>query len=414
MSRKSTGLVGLGSLVAALALVAAGCGGGDSGTTLKIVSDLPLQGSNLVQSGQMVEAIEYVLEQADNKAGDYTIEYESFDDAIASTGNWDEATCASNARTYADDDNIVGVIGTYNSGCAAVIIPILNEAGLAMVSPANTYPGLTVSGPGTEQGEPDKYYPTGGRNYTRVVAHDLFQGGADAKFMKEELSCKSVFILDDKELYGKGVADAFEGAAEQVGLDVAGHEGWDKDSPNYTALMTKIKAAGTDCIFIGGVSPNNGGQLIKDKVSVLGDNETVKLMVSDGFVLDSIFDDAGVDNAAGMYGSAPTLPASELTGAGAEFRDGFQESIGEDEAIQVYTLYAAAATQALLDAIANSDGTRADIIAKLFATDLSDTAVGPMAFDENGDPAAGTEQLFLADGDQKTWVWQQQLESLTT
>lgn len=411
MRRKRTGLVALGSLVAAFSLVAAGCGGGDS-NTLKIVSDFPLQGSNLVQTGQMVDAIEYVLEQADNKAGDYTIEYESFDDAIASTGNWDEALCATNARTYADDESIVGVIGTYNSGCAAVIIPILNEAGVAMISPANTYPGLTVSGPGTEEGEPDKYYPSGSRNYTRVVAHDLFQGGADAKYMKEELGVTKVFILDDKELYGKGVADAFEGAAETVGLEVAGHEGWDKDAPNYTSLMTKIKATGADGIFIGGVSPNNGGQLIKDKVAVLGDNETVKLMVSDGFVLDSLFADAGADNANGAYGSAPTLPASEVSGSGAEFRDGFQDSIGADENIQVYTLYAATAAQMLLEAIANSDGTRADIISKLFAANLTDTATGPMSFDENGDPAAGTEQLFLADGAQGTWVWQQELAQL--
>jgi branched-chain amino acid transport system substrate-binding protein len=413
LSRKRTGLVGLGSLVAALALVAAGCGGGGDSNTVKIVSDLPLQGSNLVQTSQMVDAIKYVLDQADNKAGDYTIEYESFDDAIASTGNWDEATCASNARSYADDENVVAVIGTYNSGCAAVEIPILNEAGLAMISPANTYPGLTVSGPGTEQGEPDKYYPTGSRNYARVVAHDLFQGGADANFMKNELGCKNVFILDDKELYGKGVADAFEGSAKDLGLGISGHEGWDKDAPNYTALMTKIKAAGTDCIFIGGVLPNNGGQLIKDKVSVLGDNEAVKTMVSDGFVLDSIFDDAGADNANGVYGSAPTLPASEITGSGAEFLQGFQESIGADQDIQVYTLYAATAAQVMLDAISRSDGTRADIIAKMFDADLSDAATGQMSFDENGDPAAGTEQLFLADASQGTFVWQQELESVT-
>ena len=244
----------------------------------------------------MVEAIEYVLEQADNKAGDYTIEYESFDDAIASTGNWDEALCASNARTYADDESIVGVIGTYNSGCAAIIIPILNEAGVAMVSPANTYAGLTHAAPGTEPGEPDKYYPTGTRNYARVVASDDYQGKVGASYMKDELGVTSVYILDDRELYGKGVADAFEESAETIGLTVAGHEGWDKDAPNYTALMTKIKASGADGVYIGGVSPNNGGQLVKDKVAVLGDNEAVKLLVSDGFVLDSLFTDAGAEN----------------------------------------------------------------------------------------------------------------------
>ncbi|MDH4339652.1 MAG: branched-chain amino acid ABC transporter substrate-binding protein [Thermoleophilia bacterium] len=411
MTARKSVLAVLGLLVAALALVATGCGGGDDSKTLKIVSDLPLQGSNLVQSGQMVEAIEYVMELADNKAGDYTVEYESFDDAIASTGNWDEATCASNARSYADDDSIVINIGTYNSGCAAIEIPILNEAGLAMVSPANTYPGLTVSGSGTEAGEPDKYYPSGERNYLRVVAHDLFQGSADANFMKNDLGVKSVFILDDKELYGKGVADAFEGSAKEIGLGIAGHEGWDKDAPNYTALMTKIKATGADAIFIGGVSPNNGGQLVKDKVSVLGDNETVKLVVSDGFVLDSLFKDAGAENVNGAYGSAPTLPASQITGAGAEFLKGFQEKIGVDEDIQVYTLYAATAAQVALDAIARSDGTRADIIAQLFATNLTDAATGSMSFDANGDPAAGTEQLFLADGPKGTWVWNKALES---
>lgn len=409
MSRKRTGFVALGSLVAALALVAAGCGGGDDGKTLKIVSDLPLQGSNLVQTEQMVQAIEYVLELAENTAGDYTIEYESFDDAIPSTGNWDEATCSSNARTYADDESIVGVIGTYNSGCAAIIIPILNEAGVAMVSPANTYAGLTHAAPGTEEGEPDKYYPSGTRNYTRVVASDDFQGRVGANFLKNDLGVKSVFILDDKELYGKGVADAFEDAAKTAGLDVAGHEGWDKDAPNYTALMTKIKATGADAIYIGGVSPNNGGQLVKDKVAVLGDNETVKLLVSDGFVLDSLFTDAGADNVDGAFGTAPTLPASQLVGEGAEFVSGFQAKIGADKSIQVYTLYAATAAQVLLDAIARSDGSREDIVTKLFETDLPTTATGAMAFSPDGDPQAGTEQLFRGDGAQKKWVWDKSL-----
>ena len=68
---------------------------------------------------------------------------------------------------------MIGVIGTFNSGCAEIEIPILNRAPdgpLGMVSPANTYVGLTHSGPGTAAGEPDKYYPNGKRNYIRMVA----------------------------------------------------------------------------------------------------------------------------------------------------------------------------------------------------------------------------------------------------
>lgn len=405
--KKWSVFVVLGTLVSVLAFVAAGCGGGDDGKTVKIVSDLPLQGSNLVQTEQMVQAIEYILEQADFKAGDYTVEYESFDDAIASTGNWDEATCASNARAYVDDESVVVNIGTYNSGCAAIEIPILNEGGLAMISPANTYQGLTHFAPGAEQGEPDKYYPTGTRNYTRVVASDDFQGRVGAQFMKNDLGLTKIFILDDKELYGKGVADAFEAAAKELGLGIAGHEGWDKDSPNYTALMTKIKATGADGIYIGGVEPNNGGQLIKDKVAVLGDNEKVKVLAADGFVTSAWFDTGGADNVNGAYGTAPTLPADQLTGAGASFLTGFKESIGADKNIEVYTIYAAAAAQVVLDAIARSDGTREGVLAVLFETTIADSVVGPLAFNADGDPAGGTEQLFKAENG--AFVWQKGL-----
>ncbi len=409
-------------LIAALALVAAGCGGDDDdggdgdeaaetgdgggaegeGKTVKIVSDLPMQGSDRVQTTQMVDAIEFVIEQNDGKAGPHTIEFEAFDDTTAARGAWDEAKCAENARTYAETEEIVGVIGTYNSGCAAIIIPILNEASVAMVSPANTYQGLTKGGPGTEAGEPDKYYPTGERNYTRVVASDDNQGRIGADYMKDKMGVTKVFILDDKELYGKGVADAFEASAGDIGLEVVGHEGWDKDSPNYRALMTKIKATGADGIYIGGISTNNGGQLVKDKAAIVGDNETVKLLVSDGFVLSSLFEEAGPESVEGAFGTAPTTPPDKLTGEAKQFTDDLQGELGVDN-LEVYTIYAAAAAQVLIDAIGRSDGTREDVIAKLFETDV-DTVVGQMSFNEQGDPENATESVYQAKGGEWTYV----------
>ena len=407
MTAKKSVLAVLGLLVATLAFVGAGCGGGDGGgKTLKIVSDLPLQGSDREQTAQMNLAIREVLKQADDKAGDYTIEFEEFDDSTAAAGKWDEAKCAENANTYADDSSVVGVIGTYNSGCAAIEIPILNEVSVAMISPANTYPGLTTSGPGTEAGEPDKYYPSGTRNYARVVANDSFQGRVDASYMKDDLGVTKVFILDDRELYGKGVADVFEASAKEIGLTVAGHTGWDPQASNYTALMTQVKATGADGIFIGGVSTNNGGQLVKDKVSIVGDNEKVKLMVADGFVLSTLFEEAGPDNVNGAFGSAPTKPPEQITGAGKDFFDAFQQSIPEGQTIQVYTIYAAAAAQVLLDAISRSDGTREDITTKMFETSLPDSVVGALDFDENGDPKAGTESIYSATGG--NWQWKEE------
>ena len=224
--------------------------------------------------------------------------------------------------------------------------------------------------------------------------------------MKDDLGVTKVFILDDKELYGKGVADVFEASAKDNGLEVVGHEGWDKDAPNYTALMTKIKATGADGIFIGGVSTNNGGQLVKDKVSIVGNNTDVKLVVSDGFVLSTLFEEAGADNVNGAFGSAPTKPPEQVTGAGKDFFDEFTPTLAEGASIQVYTVYAAAAAQVLLAAIAASDGTREDITAKMFEVSIPDSVVGPLEFDENGDPTAGTESIYSAtDGN---WKWKEE------
>ena len=153
-----------------------------------MASDFPLQGSSRTQTEQIVAAIRYQLEQQDWKAGDYKIGYQSCDDATAQAGKWDSGKCSSNANAYAANDKVIGVIGTFNSGCAAIIIPVLNQApdgGIPMVSPANTYPCLTVNLPGgCDSTEPDKYYPSGTRNYARVVPHDAYQGAAVAEFMQ--------------------------------------------------------------------------------------------------------------------------------------------------------------------------------------------------------------------------------------
>jgi branched-chain amino acid transport system substrate-binding protein len=404
-------------LIGAVALLAAGCGGGDEGTTaggtgtaaaaktVKIVSDLPLQGSSAAQTEQMNNAIKLYLQEIGNKVGNYTIQFEAFDDSTAARGAWDEATCAANARKYVEDETVIGVLGTFNSGCAKIEVPIANEASLAYISPANTAVGLTHVGPGSESGEPEKYYPSGTRNYARVVTSDDVQGQIDAAYMKDKLGVTKVFILDDKDAYGKGVADAFESAAKDLGLAVAGHEGWDANAQNYKALMTKIKSTGADGIFIGGISCFNGGQLVKDKVAVVGDNEAVPTIASDGFVQVSLFDEAGAENVEGMYGSAPTLNPDDLPGAGKEFNAKVEAQFGAPE---VYTAYAVAALQMMLAALEKSDGTREGVTAAL-AGASADTVVGPITFDENGDPADKFESIF--QGKSGAWAFVEQFKA---
>jgi branched-chain amino acid transport system substrate-binding protein len=413
--RRRTLLAVLLLLIGAFAFMAAGCGGEDeegeaTGTeaageakTVKIVSDLPLQGSSAAQTESMNNAIELYLQDIGNKVGNYTIEFEAFDDSTAAKGAWDEATCAANARKFVEDESIVGVIGTFNSGCAKIEVPIANEASLTYVSPANTATGLTHEGPGAEPGEPDKYYPTGVRNYARVVTSDDVQGQIGANYMMETLECTSVYVLDDKDAYGKGVADAFEIAAKEIGLKVAGHEGWDTNASNYKALFTKINGTDADCLYIGGISCFNGGQLIKDKVTTWGDNEEIKTLVSDGFVLQSLFEEAGEQNAEGLYGTAPTLNPEDLPGEGKAFIDKYEAQYGKPE---VYTAYAVGALQVILAALEASDGTREGVTEQLANVSV-DTVIGPISFDENLDPAEKFESVFQGQGG--TWAFVEQV-----
>jgi len=207
----------------AKALPSASCGavryGGEGKPDVLIASDLPLQGANRSLTTEMADAVDFVLSRRDYKAGGKKVGYQSCDDSTAQAGSWDSAKCSSNARSYANDKSVIGVVGTFNSGCAKLEIPVANRAPdgpLAYVSPANTYPGLTISGPGTESGEPDNYYPTGKRNYARVVWNDQFQGAADAQFAKEQGLTK-VYVLTDKETYGLGIATLFSSSVRTAG-----------------------------------------------------------------------------------------------------------------------------------------------------------------------------------------------------
>jgi branched-chain amino acid transport system substrate-binding protein len=380
-------------LGAVTALIAIGCGGGGSGgsgggggPTAKIVSDLPRQGANRAQTTTMVNAINLAIDERNGKAGDIKIEYESLDDATAQAGQWDAAKCAENAQSAAQDDQIIGWIGPFNSGCAAVEIPILNEAGLAMISPANTYTGLTKPTP--DKSEPDKYYPTGERNYARVIVTDVQQGQAGATFMADE-GVKTVYILDDRETYGKGVADEFQQAAQDLGIEVLGREGIDGSAPNYRSLMNKIAAADPDAIYFGGIIENNAAQLVKDKVGAGMSNEDVIFVGPDGIFVDTLITQGG-NSVEGIYTSFGGIPPEKLGSAGQDFIDKYEQNY--DDAVQPYTAYAYEAANVMLDAIerASKDAggdvpDRKAVIEQVFATQDYQGVLGTWSFDNDGD-----------------------------
>jgi branched-chain amino acid transport system substrate-binding protein len=369
---------------------------------LLISSDLPLQGSGRVQTIQMTKAIAYVFNQAGWKAGNYTIAYQSCDDSTAQAGKWDSATCQSNATNYAADASLVANIGTFNSGCAEIEIPILNKAPngpVAMVSPANTYVGLTHSGPATAAGEPQKYYPTGTRNYVRVVAADDYQGAADATNAKA-LKVKKLFVLNDAEAYGQGVAADTRNAATKLGIKIVKYEAYDPKATSFSALALAIKHSGANAVFIGGLICENGGKLVHD---IATGAPGVKILLPDGFtpVASEVQQSGGAAN--GAYFSVAGLPNSELPAEGKGFVSGFSHA-NNNATVDPYSVYAAEAAQVILAAIANSDGTRAGVNSALFKTDVTNGYIGPVAFNANGDISHNAVTIYKAvNGVSKTY-----------
>jgi branched-chain amino acid transport system substrate-binding protein len=423
--RKSVSLASLLGVIAALALLAAGCGGGGGSSSsgnvsalpssscsdiyyqgsgspdYLIASDLPLQGSGRTQTVQMTEAIKYILKQQGFKAGKYKIGYQSCDDATAQAGKWASEKCSANANAYAQNKGVIGVIGTFNSGCAEIIIPVLNRAPsgpLGMISPANTYVGLTHSGPGTAAGEPDKYYPTGKRSYIRIVAADDYQGAADA-MNAQQLGLKKIYILNDKEAYGQGVATDFKNSLTNLGIKPLGFSAWNGKASSYTGLATRIKATGADAVFLGGLVCENGGKLVKDLRSVLGNNVT--LLAPDGFTpISAVVQGAG-NASEGMYVSVAGEPNSNLPQAGKTFVKNFGATQKGGQ-VDPYSSYAAQAAQVLLSAIEKSDGTRAAVANNLLHTKVTNGILGNFTINSNGDTNSNPVTMYIIKNGQQT------------
>ncbi len=390
-------LAASGCLVAALAFGVAACGddGGDSGgggggggetaSSVTVYSSLPLQGASRPQTTAMVNGIKLALEQVGGKAGDITVNYKSLDDSTAQAGSWTPEAVSANARKAAQDDTTALYIGEFNSGGSAVSIPILNEAGVPQISPANTAVGLTTDEPGAEPGEPDKYYPTGERTYARIVPKDTIQGAALATLMKED-GCTKVQVLNDKEVYGAGLSRNIENSAKEQGLDVVSNEAIDKNAANYRSLASKAKGAGADCMVYSGITANNAVQIYKDFAAALPD---AKLYGPDG-VAESGFADpkeGGIpaDVASKVKVTVATLSPDEYPAEGQEFFKQFEEKYGEPNP-DPYAIYGYEAMRLALDAIERSGtGEKADIISALFDTTDRQSVLGTYSIDENGD-----------------------------
>jgi branched-chain amino acid transport system substrate-binding protein len=352
--------------------------------TIVIYSSFPLTGSSQHDAETLVNAMKMALDDftgGTGKIGNFTINYISLDDATALNGQWSAFEETNNANIAVANPDTMIYLGPYNSGAAAVSIPILNKVGMAIISPSTTYPGLTRAVTGvTQASDPQIYYATNPhlRNFFRVVPSDDVQGYAAAAYMAS-LNIKKVFQIDDSEAYGQGMVNIFTNACQSYGLECNQKASINGKESDFKSLANNIKAKNVGAIFFAGISQNKAGKLISD---IRAAGITIPFMGSDG-IHDNIFIADAKMQAEGAYTLAQGLDGTQLPQKGQDFLKRYRAKYGQEMA---YTIYAYEAMSVALDAIKRAGvKDRARILQAVAATKDFEGAAGKWSFDKNGD-----------------------------
>lgn len=355
---------------------------------LLVASDLPLRAGTAIL--QMSAAIDYVLRTHGFRAGRFRLGYQSCDDSTSQSGAFDPRKCASNAKAWVQNPLLVGVIGPYNSGCAVNEIPIANRGGLlAMVSPFNSCICLTHADALAPPSFVSRLYPTGHRNYARVYPADDVEAAAIAQFARSRRISRLYVLLDEPDSYGGDMARHFILAARHLGLRVAGTSPY--PSQRFGPLADLVAASRANGVFLSGTVDEGGViRALRKRLGV-----RFPILADDGFLpVGRLFQTAG-PAARGVYIGAGVTPNAPLSAAGDAFVKSFAASQHAAHLNQA-ALYAAQATEVMIDAIARSNGTRASVTRELFKTCVRNGILGSFCLDANGDPTSSGISIVRA------------------
>ncbi len=380
------------------------------GKVIKIYASWPMQGTMIPEGTAMLNAAKMALNEVNSQVGGYTIQMVFVDDASPTTGSWDGQVESNNAQKAIADDQALVYFGTYNSGAAKISMPLTNQAGMAQITPANSYPGLTKTG--YEAGEPGIYRPTGKVNYFRTFGADDLQGSAGAAWAKC-LGFKKVYILDDRQVYGKGLADVFEKAAKQDGLTVLGHEGVESVNIDFRALLTKVKASGADLVYAGILSDSGGPQIAQQMDSLGLFKAGVKFMSDDAMYSEAVPKAVSPEVLNGnLYVTFGSPSLDQLpTKTGQNFVKNYRAKYNSDPI--GWSIYSYNAMLVILDSIKRAApqidaakdvaGKRAAVLTAMAATKDLEGVAGPITFDQNGDPTQALFSGFLFKDGKYAW-----------
>jgi branched-chain amino acid transport system substrate-binding protein len=361
---------------------------------LLIAADLPEQGRFTTTIQPMAGAIASVLRAHHFQAGRFRLALQTCDDSIAASGGPDEGKCRSNARAYAANPAVIGVVGPINSFCAAAMLPILNRAGpVSLVSPTNTWVSLVRSAPGFPAGHLRTLYPTGRRGYARVMPAEDVILAALALAVKEHGAASAFYLANGPEK-GNEWEVYFRRGARRAGLRLAGSAGWNPDAKDFRALARRVRDSGAQAVVVNGSVFFHVGEVVRDLRRVLGPRFPI-FATEEALPITQLFAEAGTA-ARGVRIVTAGISAEHLDATGRGFVRSFGATLPGGQ-VSSFAIHAAAATEVLLDAIARSDGTRASVARALASTRLHASPIGPIELDRRGEPTTGHIMLVRAE-----------------
>ena len=375
----------LGVLVAGAA--GAGCGGDDRRSavetgpdTLTIYSSMPLKGPDRARSRDMVNAIKLALKEAGGKVGPFTITYVSLDAAKPGAQTWSGDKVLDNARQAVRDLNAIAYIGDRASAATALSVPLTNEGHILQVSPSSTYDGLTRAS--RRQGEPDRFYPSGERTFARVVPRDQVQASALLGYMKTQ-GVRRVALLADRQIYGGGLADAVEQAAERQAITVEHLGRIDALKDDLSGPARNVAETEADAFLFAGTTDTGAAGIFKAVAAAAPDMR----LFGPAAVADQAFADAlpaAVQRR--MHVTTSALPPRLLPASARAFRDRFRTTFGHAPAPEALQAYEAA--NAVLHSIRTAGekgNNRRAVTDAFFAIRDRESVLGRYSIDRFGD-----------------------------
>ncbi|HEX7737770.1 MAG TPA: branched-chain amino acid ABC transporter substrate-binding protein [Ktedonobacteraceae bacterium] len=385
--------------------------GSNSGPiTIKIATELPVSGADESSGKPAENGAHLAVDEANasNFLPGYKFVFDPQDD-VGAGGQHDPTVGAKNVTALVGDALVAGIVGPFNSSVAKAEMPITNQAPIVQISPANTNTCLTQEGADVQCSGANDLIPTlrpsGKVTYFRIATTDSNQGPVGADFAFKKQGFKTVYVVDDTEVYGTGLAAQFIQEFTTLGGKVLGHDSI-KSTTDYTQELTKIAATKPDYIYFAGLDSTGGINLHKQQLGVPA-LANVPFGGGDGLQTSSFAQAIGTGKGGPVFATVATIDPTQIPSA-KSFLDKYNKTYPN-----AYGAYAAAGydcAKIILLAVKNAinagakaptsasdaDGAktfRQAVIDQVAKTQY-DGITGHQSFDKNGDTTSKVITIF--------------------